>query len=127
MKPHVAGYKSTEFWLALLAVIAGFALASGAVVEGSTAATVVGGVLSLLAGLGYTKGRTSLKVAEETSAAEASKIAGYAALAADKIEAFRLARDKAKLELAKAELTSSPTPAATPVVDDPSPDVAGDA
>lgn len=119
-KAHAPGYKSTEFWLALVAVLAGFVLASGAVVEGSTAATVVGGVLTVLGALGYTSSRTTVKVAEETAKAEQSKIAGYLALAKEKIEAFRESRLKAEVELETAKLTSSPTPVpnATPAVGD---------
>ena len=119
-KAHAPGYKSTEFWLSLVAVLAGFVLASGAVVEGSTAATIVGGVLTVLGALGYTSSRTTVKVAEETAKAEESKIAGYIALAKEKVDAFRESRRKAEVELAKAKLTSSPTPApdSTPVVGD---------
>jgi len=58
MKP---GYKTTEFWLSLLAVLLGAAMASGLVPEGGTVSQVIGGALSLLGGLGYTSSRTALK------------------------------------------------------------------
>ena len=59
--PPKPGYKTTEFWLSSLALILGVVLASGAIPEGGIAAQVVGGLLSLLASLGYTASRTSIK------------------------------------------------------------------
>lgn len=64
MKP---GYKTTEFWLSLLAILLGAAMASGAVPEGGLVAQIVGGALSLLGSLGYTSSRTSLKKAADES------------------------------------------------------------
>lgn len=84
-----SGAKTTEFWLTLLATVSGFILASGALVEGSTAALVVGGMMTVLAALGYTKGRTAVKVAEETRKAEESKAAGLLAMAREKIEELK--------------------------------------
>ena len=55
------GYKSTEFYLSSLALILGIVLASGALPEGGMATQIVGGVLSLLATLGYTASRTQVK------------------------------------------------------------------
>lgn len=103
--PQKAGYKSTEFWLSLLAALVGFVLASGAVVEGSQTATIVGGVLTVLCALGYTKGRTAVKVAAEKTKAEESKIVGYIELAKAKVDVFRESRLKAEAEreAAKAE------------------------
>ncbi len=55
------GFKTTEFWLSSLAMILGVVLASGAIPEGGIAGQVVGGVLSVLASLGYTASRTQVK------------------------------------------------------------------
>ena len=61
--PKTKGYKSTEFWLSSVAAIAGLLLASGILIEGSQVAQIVGGVVSVLATLGYTKGRSDVKAA----------------------------------------------------------------
>jgi hypothetical protein len=58
------GYKTTEFWLSLIAVIAGFIAASGALPQGGLAAQIVGGVVSVLGLLGYTASRAQVKVAD---------------------------------------------------------------
>lgn len=55
------GYKSTEFWLSAVATLLGIVLASGAIPEGGTIAQIVGGILSVLASLGYTASRTQVK------------------------------------------------------------------
>ena len=55
------GIRTTEFWLSAAATLGGIVLASGALAEGSVAAQIVGGLLSLLASLGYTASRTALK------------------------------------------------------------------
>jgi len=55
------GFKTTEFWLSSLAMILGVVLASGAIPEGGMAGQIVGGVLSVLASLGYTASRTQVK------------------------------------------------------------------
>jgi len=55
------GFKTTEFWLSSLAMILGVVLASGAIPEGGIAGQIVGGVLSVLASLGYTASRTQVK------------------------------------------------------------------
>ena len=117
---HTPGYKSTEFWLSFAAVLAGFILASGAVVEGSTAATIVGGVLTVLGALGYTSSRTSVKVAEEARKREEAKGASFVAYAAEKVKTYLAERDRANAELETARLTSSPTPGpnTTPAVGD---------
>jgi hypothetical protein len=59
------GYKTTEFWLSLVAMILGAVAASGAIVEGSMAAQIIGGVMAILAQLGYTASRTQVKKAAE--------------------------------------------------------------
>jgi hypothetical protein len=56
------GYKTTEFWLSTAVIAAGVALASGAVNDG-LAAQIVGGVMSVLNGIGYTWSRATAKVA----------------------------------------------------------------
>ena len=55
------GFKTTEFWLSSIAMILGVVLASGAIPEGGMAGQIVGGVLSVLASLGYTASRTQVK------------------------------------------------------------------
>ncbi len=64
MKP---GYKTTEFWLSLLATVMGFLLASG-VLDGmdpeSWVMRIVGGVIAVLASLGYTASRGKVKAAD---------------------------------------------------------------
>ena len=58
------GYKTTEFWLSFVAMLLGVLMTSGAVAQGSMAAQIVGGVLSVLSVLGYTKSRADVKVAD---------------------------------------------------------------
>jgi hypothetical protein len=55
------GFNTTEFWLSTLAMVLGVVLASGALPEGGLAGQFVGGVLSVLASLGYTASRTQVK------------------------------------------------------------------
>ena len=55
------GFKSTEFWLSTAATILGIALASGLIPEGGQVGQIIGGVLALLANLGYTASRTKVK------------------------------------------------------------------
>ena len=53
--PAKPGYRTTEFWLSLLATLLGFLLASGAmdtVPEESWIAKLIGGVVAVLASLG---------------------------------------------------------------------------
>jgi len=54
MKP---GYKTTEFWLSLAAMIVSMLFASGAISEGSDAAKVIGFVAAALTSLGYSVSR----------------------------------------------------------------------
>ena len=68
MNETKAGYKTTEFWLSLLATLLGFLLASGAMDAApadSWIAKLVGGVVAVLATLGYSASRA--KVKSETS------------------------------------------------------------
>lgn len=54
MKP---GYKTTEFWLSLVATLVGVLWASGAVSEGSMADKIIGLAAMALSQLGYTVSR----------------------------------------------------------------------
>lgn len=58
------GFLTSEFVMSLVAAICGVLLASGKLGDGSLAAQIVGGVVSVLASLGYTSSRTQLKVAD---------------------------------------------------------------
>lgn len=58
MKP---GYKTTEMWLTLLAILAASLLGSGLLVPQSSLAKVVSLVATVLAALGYTASRTAVK------------------------------------------------------------------
>ena len=64
-----SGYKTSEFWLSLLVMILGALLSSGAIADGGLAATIIGGALALLGGLGYTFNRMGVKKADSYSAA----------------------------------------------------------
>jgi len=61
MKP---GYKTTEFWLSLAAVLAGAVAASGVIPAETVWERIVGLVVSALAALGYTGARLALKKAD---------------------------------------------------------------
>jgi hypothetical protein len=63
------GYKSTEFWLSLAAMILGALMASGIIEAGTTADKLVGLGASLLGALGYTVSRTMVKTTEAKAAA----------------------------------------------------------
>jgi hypothetical protein len=54
--PIKPGYKTTEFWLSVLAIVVGGLVSSGAFVEGPFA-QVLGVVQSTLVALGYTVAR----------------------------------------------------------------------
>ncbi len=58
------GYKTTEFWMSMIAVVIGAVMASGAFDLGGTAAQVVGLVEAALVALGYTGARLTLKKGE---------------------------------------------------------------
>ena len=58
------GYKTTEFWLSFIAVVMGFVMTSGVLEnagDDSVVAKIVGGVIAVLAALGYTTNRTKVK------------------------------------------------------------------
>ena len=56
-----AGWRCSEFWLALIAELVGALAVSGIFAVDSTTAKIVGGVIMVLAALGYTVSRTRLK------------------------------------------------------------------
>lgn len=58
MKP---GYKTTEFWLALLAMVVGALMASGVTSDGGGVDKVLGMAATVLGQLGYTVPRTMAK------------------------------------------------------------------
>jgi exo-beta-1,3-glucanase (GH17 family) len=63
-KPEIRpGYKTTEFWISLAAVIIGSVVASGIVPADSVWERIIGLVVSALAALGYTGARLSIKKA----------------------------------------------------------------
>jgi len=59
MKP---GWKTSEAWLTLAAVILGALLAAHVFGDGSTAQRLIGAALAALSTLGYTAGRSYVKV-----------------------------------------------------------------
>lgn len=66
------GYKSTEFWLSLVAVLVGAVFASGVVAEDSIWAQALGVLSSVLGALGYSVSRSLVKKA--ASEADAKKV-----------------------------------------------------
>ena len=77
------------------------------------------GLMIVLAALGYTKGRTAVKVAEEARKAEESKAAGLLAMAREKIAELKVARDKAKVEKDAAASRAGALAPGTPVAGTP--------
>lgn len=61
MKP---GYKTTEFWLTVAAVVVGLLIASGAFREGEPVYQVLTFAASALAAMGYSFSRSSVKKGE---------------------------------------------------------------
>lgn len=59
------GIQTTEFWMCLLAVMAGLGMASGLIPDGSIAARIAGILASALSALGYTAGRCVVKSLEK--------------------------------------------------------------
>ena len=55
------GWKTSEFWLTLVAVLIGALAASGAIVETSMVGKIVGVAGSVLAAMGYTYSRSIVK------------------------------------------------------------------
>lgn len=58
------GAHTTEFWMSLLAMILGFVMASGYLPETGMVVQIIGGAIAVLAKLGYTASRTSIKNTE---------------------------------------------------------------
>ena len=69
------GFKTSEWWLSLAALITGALLSSG-LVSNSLALQCIGGVATLLTALGYQVSRSFVKTSEKRSEAlmEASKM-----------------------------------------------------
>ena len=65
MNERTPGWKTTEFWLSLLAAVIGLVSMSGAIPAGTGLEQVVGQVITILAALGYTVSRTVVKVNDE--------------------------------------------------------------
>lgn len=59
-----SGFKTSEFWLMIVASIFGILMASGIIVEGSIWYQIVGGAIAILSSLGYTWSRTKIKIGE---------------------------------------------------------------
>jgi len=55
------GYKTTEFWMSMIAIALGAVVASGAIEIEGASAQIVGLVESALVALGYTGARLTLK------------------------------------------------------------------
>ena len=68
MEPR-KGYRSSEFWLSVAAMVVGAVLASGAFDESSTVLKLLGAASSILAALGYTAARMVVKGNEAKAAA----------------------------------------------------------
>ena len=64
---HKPGFRTSEFWLSLAAVLLGALFASGVLADGGTAAKIAGLAASLLGALGYTVSRTQLKAGSTPS------------------------------------------------------------
>jgi len=62
--PKKAGYKTTEFWLSLAALVLGALIASGAIGEDSGTGQLVAFAASTLTALGYSLSRGMVKKAE---------------------------------------------------------------
>lgn len=62
------GYKTTEFWLSLLAIVIGGVLASG-LVSSDQVLKLLGAASSILGALGYTAQRGFVKTADSKAAA----------------------------------------------------------
>jgi len=63
-QPKKPGYKTTEFWLSLLALILGVLIASGYIGESTGTAKAIAFAASALTALGYNVSRGMVKKAE---------------------------------------------------------------
>lgn len=59
--PHKPGYKTTEFWLTLAAVLVGLLMASGVIGDGSALGKGLAFIASALASAGYSYARGIVK------------------------------------------------------------------
>lgn len=57
------GYKTTEFWLSLIATVVGSLMTSGLIGDGTQLAKILGMIGVVLAAVGYTGFRSSVKKA----------------------------------------------------------------
>lgn len=64
-----SGYKTTEFWLSVAAMVVSMLLASGVVADGSALASGLGLVASALAAAGYSWSRGKAKAADSIATA----------------------------------------------------------
>jgi len=62
------GYKTTEFWLTMVASIIGLALASGLIPTDGEVYKIVGLAASVLTSMGYQVSRSSVKKSEARAA-----------------------------------------------------------
>lgn len=67
------GWKTTEFWLSLLAMIVAALMSADVFADASTGAKVLGFVSSALAAVGYTAGRVLVKSSTVKAIAEVEK------------------------------------------------------
>lgn len=58
------GYKTTEFWLSLVAMLVGALIASGVLAEGGMPLQVAGMVAAALSAMGYSSSRAKAKQAD---------------------------------------------------------------
>jgi hypothetical protein len=63
-----SGWKTSEFWLSLAAVVVGACLASGVFPSDSQWEKLAGVAVTVLAAFGYTKGRVDLKKVDQNEA-----------------------------------------------------------
>ena len=56
------GWRTSEFWLSLAAILCGALIAGDVVSESSTTGKAIGAVISVLGALGYTASRTAVKI-----------------------------------------------------------------
>ncbi len=56
-----AGYKTTEFWMGVVAMLLTMVVASGALPEAGLVGKIVVGAVSVLASLGYSASRATVK------------------------------------------------------------------
>lgn len=70
-------YKTTEFWLTVVAMLASLALMTGFVTPGTAIDQGLGAIIAVLASLGYTYNRTQIKKVTDNVGSETAKKPGY--------------------------------------------------